>query len=79
MKRICVYCGSSPGVNTDYGDAARALGSALVANGIGLVYGGGSVGLMGMISDQVSALGGEVIGIIPQGSGFSGSIQPYFG
>ncbi len=66
MKRVCVYCGSSPGVNTAYGDAARALGSALVANGIGLVYGGGSVGLMGMISDEVSALGGEVIGVIPQ-------------
>lgn len=66
MKRICVYCGSSPGANASYSDAAKALGRAMVANGMGLVYGGGSVGLMGLIADEVIELGGEVIGVIPQ-------------
>jgi uncharacterized protein (TIGR00730 family) len=66
MKKICVYCGSSPGASQAYADAAQALGKLMVDQGIGLVYGGGSVGLMGMIAKAVAANGGEVIGIIPE-------------
>jgi uncharacterized protein (TIGR00730 family) len=66
MRRICVYCGSSPGADNSYGMAARALGLIMVQEGIGLVYGGGSVGLMGQIADEVAANGGEVIGVIPR-------------
>ena len=66
MKRICVYCGSSPGASQAYADAAHALGKAMVEQGIDLVYGGGSVGLMGMIADAVAKNGGDVIGVIPQ-------------
>lgn len=66
MKKICVYCGSSPGLLPDYGEAATALGEALAARNIGLVYGGASVGLMGTIADTVIAAGGEVIGVIPR-------------
>ena len=53
MKRICVFCGSSSGKRLDYTDAARAMGRELAARGIGLVYGGGNVGLMGIIADTV--------------------------
>jgi uncharacterized protein (TIGR00730 family) len=67
MTRICVFCGSSAGSRAVYADAARALGTALVRRGMGLVYGGGSVGLMGVVADTVLAAGGEVIGVIPQG------------
>src|SRR6266478_5235005 len=66
MKRICVFCGSSAGRNPVYLDTARAMGKALVRRGIGLVYGGGRVGLMGAIADTVLSDGGEVIGCIPQ-------------
>lgn len=66
MKRICVYCGSSMGKLPEYADAAKALGEALVEQNIGLVYGGASVGIMGLIADTVLELGGEVIGVIPQ-------------
>ena len=66
MEKICVYCGSSPGANQDYANAAQALGKEMVQQGIGLVYGGGSVGLMGMIAVAVAKNGGEVIGIIPR-------------
>ena len=66
MKRICVFCGSSSGLNPVYLETARAMGRALVRRGIGLVYGGGRVGLMGAIADTVLAGGGEVIGCIPQ-------------
>lgn len=65
MQRICVYCGSSPGRQRDYSLAAQALGRILLERRIGLVYGGASVGLMGVIADTVMAGGGEVIGIIP--------------
>jgi uncharacterized protein (TIGR00730 family) len=65
MKRICVFCGSNAGTRPEYPDAAREMGSLLVQRGIGLVYGGGRVGLMGIIADQVIADGGEVIGVIP--------------
>ena len=66
MKRLCVFCGSNPGGRPDYGDAARAMGLALAERGIGLVYGGGGVGLMGIVADTVMQAGGEVIGIIPE-------------
>lgn len=65
MKRICVFCGSSPGVRPAYEAAARETGRALVRRGLGLVYGGGRVGLMGSIADAVLAEGGEVVGVIP--------------
>jgi uncharacterized protein (TIGR00730 family) len=63
--RICVFCGSSPGRSPAYAAAARDLGSLLARRGIGLVYGGGNVGLMGILADAVLAEGGEVIGVIP--------------
>ena len=66
MKRICVYCGARSGKRTDYLTAADALGNELLERGIGLVYGGGRIGLMGRIADCVVAGGGEVIGIIPK-------------
>lgn len=66
MKRICVYCGSSLGQNTDYRQAARALGHELAGRGIGLVYGGASVGIMGVVADAALERGGEVIGVIPR-------------
>ena len=66
LQRVCVYCGSSRGADPAYADAADALGSELVRRGIGLVYGGGSVGLMGVIADAVLAGGGDVIGVIPR-------------
>lgn len=66
MKRLCVFCGSSPGTNPAYVEAATTLGTLLAGRGIGLVYGGGNVGLMGVIADAVLAGGGEVIGVIPQ-------------
>jgi uncharacterized protein (TIGR00730 family) len=67
MKRLCVFCGSSQGTNPAYADAATAMGTLLAKRGIGLVYGGGNVGLMGILADAVLAGGGEVIGVIPQG------------
>ena len=66
MKAIAVYCGANPGASALYADAARAMGRALVARGLGLVYGGGHVGLMGTIADEVLRLGGQVSGVIPQ-------------
>ncbi|GCE14794.1 TIGR00730 family Rossman fold protein [Tengunoibacter tsumagoiensis] len=66
MHRICVYAGSNKGVRPEYQEAAQALGKALVTRGWGLVYGGGRVGLMGVIADTVLAEGGEVIGVMPQ-------------
>ena len=64
--RICVYCGSNAGASPSFGDAAQQLGSALAHRGIGLVYGGGHVGLMGMIADAALAADGEVIGVITE-------------
>jgi uncharacterized protein (TIGR00730 family) len=66
MRRLCVFCGSSTGNQRAYSDAAEALGALLAERGIGLVYGGGNVGLMGVIADAVMAAGGKVIGVIPQ-------------
>jgi len=65
IRRICVFCGSNNGSDPAYTDAARQLGRILGRDGIGLVYGGGSVGLMGEVADSVLAAGGEVIGVIP--------------
>ena len=66
MRRVCVFCGSKVGHNSLYREAAEMLGKLLVERGLGLVYGGGSVGLMGVIADAVLAAGGEVIGVIPE-------------
>ncbi len=66
MRRICVYAGSKSGVRPEYRQAAQSLGDELVARGLGLVYGGGQVGLMGVIADTVLAAGGEVIGVMPR-------------
>jgi uncharacterized protein (TIGR00730 family) len=66
MKRVCVYCGSSAGNRKIYREMAEAMGALLAKRGIGLVYGGGSVGLMGIVADAALAGGGEVIGVIPQ-------------
>jgi uncharacterized protein (TIGR00730 family) len=66
VKRICVFCGSNPGLRPDYAAAAQALARVLVERGIGLVYGGGHVGLMGIVADTVMAEGGEAIGVIPE-------------
>ena len=65
MKSVAVYCGSSSGANPLYVAQAQALGAALVAQGLTLVYGGGRVGLMGTIADAVLAHGGQVVGVIP--------------
>jgi len=66
MKSLCVYCGSSMGVSPAYADAARGLARAMVDANIALVYGGGNIGLMGVIADEVLQLGGEVTGVIPK-------------
>ena len=66
MKRICVYCGSNPGADPAFAKAARELGRILADRGLGLVYGAGNVGLMGIIADAVLEAGGEVTGFIPK-------------
>lgn len=66
MKRICVYCGSSRGSSPDYASAAELLAETLVQQNLSLVFGGSSKGIMGVVADRVLALGGEVIGVIPQ-------------
>ena len=66
IKRICVYCGSSPGKNPAYTLAAKSLANAMCERGIGLVYGGAAIGVMGAVADAVLAAGGEAIGIIPE-------------
>jgi uncharacterized protein (TIGR00730 family) len=67
MRRVCVFCGSNRGSDPIYTAAARALGTLLAREQLGLVYGGGSVGLMGEVADAVLAAGGEAIGVIPHG------------
>ena len=66
MRRVCVFCGSSVGNQPAYAEAAQAMGAVLAKRGVGLVYGGGNVGLMGVVADAVMAHGGEAIGVIPQ-------------
>lgn len=65
-KRICVFAGSNLGVRPQYEDVARELGRALADRGVGVVYGGARVGLMGALADEVLAARGEVIGVIPE-------------
>ena len=65
MKRIAVYCGSSPGTNVFYKSQALAVGKTLAKNKFGLVYGGAKIGLMGAVADGVLKSGGEVIGVLP--------------
>src|SRR5512139_3884150 len=67
MKRICVFCGSSPGSGPEYLDSAKQLGYTLASKNIGLVYGGARVGIMRKIAESVLEKGGEVIGVIPKG------------
>jgi hypothetical protein len=66
IKRVVVYCGANVGNNPAYKAAAEQVGRTLAEQGIGLVYGGGGVGLMGVVADAALAAGGEVIGIIPE-------------
>jgi uncharacterized protein (TIGR00730 family) len=66
MRRICVFCGASPGRSSGYLELAASVGAGLAERGIGLVYGGGRVGMMGAVADAALAVGGEVIGIIPR-------------
>lgn len=65
LRSICVYCGSQPGTDPDFVSAAREFGKVLAENKVTLVYGGGSVGLMGELADSVLKHGGKVTGIIP--------------
>jgi hypothetical protein len=65
IKNVCVYCGSGPGTNPHFVEGAKAFGKALAENGIGLVYGGGSIGLMGAVASSALDHGGRVTGIIP--------------
>jgi uncharacterized protein (TIGR00730 family) len=66
MTRILVFCGSSPGARPEYAESAQELGRLIAQRGLGLVYGGASVGLMGAVADGALAAGGEVIGVIPR-------------
>lgn len=66
IRSLCVYCGSSAGHDPAFAHAARQLGELMAQQGLGLVYGGGHVGLMGVIADAVLAAGGEVTGVIPK-------------
>jgi uncharacterized protein (TIGR00730 family) len=66
LGSVCVFAGSSPGARPEYAAAARTLGRSLAGEGIALVYGGGSVGLMGVLADEALADGGSVIGVIPR-------------
>jgi len=66
VERLCVFTGSSPGGHPDYAAAAAALGRELAGQGLGVVYGGAAVGLMGVVANAALAAGGEVIGVIPQ-------------
>ena len=66
MERICVFCGASPGARPEYAQATIELARLLAGDGIGVVYGGGGVGLMGVLADAVLAEGGEIIGVIPR-------------
>jgi len=66
VRRLCVYAGSTPGGRPEYAEAAAALATAMAQRGTGLVFGGGKVGLMGVLADTILAAGGEAIGVIPQ-------------
>ncbi len=66
LRHICVYAGSSAGADEQFRDAAERLARAIVARGLGIVYGGGNIGLMGALADAALAAGGEVVGVIPE-------------
>jgi len=66
LRRLCVFCGSSLGARAAYAEATAALGAEMAARGVGLVYGGAHVGLMGLLADTCRAAGGEVVGVIPE-------------
>jgi uncharacterized protein (TIGR00730 family) len=66
VERICVFCGASPGARREYAESARTVARLLAAEGIGVVYGGGGVGLMGALADAVLAEGGQITGVIPR-------------
>jgi uncharacterized protein (TIGR00730 family) len=66
MRNVCVFCGSAPGRDPVFTDAARATGALLARRGYGLVYGGGHIGMMGALADAMLAAGGRVVGVIPQ-------------
>ena len=66
MQYICVFCGSNPGIHQGYANIAQRLGQNLVQRGFGLVYGGGNIGLMGILASTVLETGGEVIGVMPR-------------
>lgn len=66
MRSVCVFCGSSPGARPAYADAARALGTEIARRGMRLVYGGASVGLMGIVADAAVSAGGAATGVIPE-------------
>jgi uncharacterized protein (TIGR00730 family) len=66
MKNICIYCGSATGTNPEYAATARRLGEVLAERRLGMVYGGGRVGLMGLVADAVLRGGGRVVGVIPE-------------
>jgi uncharacterized protein (TIGR00730 family) len=65
LRSVCVFCGSNPGLNPEYLEAAQAFGRTLAEQGLTLVYGGGNIGLMGAVADAALAAGGQVIGVIP--------------
>jgi uncharacterized protein (TIGR00730 family) len=67
VRWICVFCGASPGHDPAFVDLAAAVGAGLASRGIGVVYGGGRLGLMGALADAALAAGGQVIGVIPRG------------
>jgi len=66
MPYICVFCGSSSGFNSEYATMAKRLGRTLVQQGFGLVYGGGNIGLMGILASTVLEAGGKVVGVMPR-------------
>jgi uncharacterized protein (TIGR00730 family) len=66
VKSLCVFCGSSTGNDASYAEAARSLGRSLAERRITLVYGGGHVGLMGVVADAALESGGEVVGVMPK-------------
>jgi uncharacterized protein (TIGR00730 family) len=66
MRRVCVFCGASPGARPEYAQATTEIARLLTAEEVGVVYGGGGVGLMGVLADAVLAEGGEIIGVIPR-------------
>jgi uncharacterized protein (TIGR00730 family) len=66
LKNICIFCGSRVGINPDYAAAALRVGRSMAQRGLGLVYGGGRVGLMGIVADAVLSAGGTAIGVIPE-------------